>query len=264
MKVISLRDEARIGVEAAGDGQAIVFVSGLGGTAGFWQPLVTALAADVHAIRFDQRGIGVSERGLLPVTIPSLAEDTWEIVDALGIECFILCGHSTGGAIVQEMELMRPGQASGLILSGTWAGPNMFMKQMFQIRLELLAKAPERYPELSALLGSPPRWLRDNPGSLRQATGLHPGAEEAAIIKERIEALLAHDCRERLAAITAPVLIVGAEDDMIVPAYLQEELASMLPHARLDVFERGGHFFPVTRAEDTACLLRQWMVGQVA
>ena len=86
-----------------------------------------------------------------------------------------------------------------------------------------------------------------------------PNDVEAGVIRERIEALLAHDCRTRLSGIIAPALVLGAEDDMIVPAYLQEELASLLSDPQIHVFDKGGHFFPVTRPADTAKLLLQWM-----
>ena len=110
MHTISLRDGAKLQVNISGSGPSLVFISGLGGTARFWDPMVEALGSSVHTVRFDQRGIGASERGKEPVNIKSLAKDTWEIIDAVEIERPVLCGHSTGGAIVQEMELARPGK----------------------------------------------------------------------------------------------------------------------------------------------------------
>lgn len=263
MQTISLRDGARLRFDLAGSGSTLVLISGLGGTSRFWQPLVNALQAmpgpSLRTISFDQRGIGASERGTLPVSVAALAEDVWELVDELEAECPILCGHSTGGAIVQEMALMRPGSASGLVLSGSWAGPDLFMERMFKIRMEVLTRSPDRYAELGTLLGSPPRWLHSNPNVLEQAAGQSPTASETAIIRERIEALLAHDCRERLSGVTLPVLVLGAEDDMIVPVYLQEELASLLRGSQIEIFDKGGHFFPTTRTAETANLLRRWL-----
>ena len=86
-----------------------------------------------------------------------------------------------------------------------------------------------------------------------------PSETEAAIIRERIEALLAHDCRVRLARLRTPALVLGSEDDMIVPVYLQEELAALLSGAPLHRFDTGGHFFPVTRPADTARVLLEWI-----
>ena len=259
MQMISLNDGAQARVEVTGDGPALVLISGLGGALDFWDKLVDELGASVRTIRFDQRGTGRSERGSQAVSIASLAADSWHILDALDVEQPVLCGHSTGGAIVQEMELMRPGAAHGLALSGTWAGPNLFMTRLFQLRQEILAKLPERYAELSALLGSPPRYLYETPDVLQQAMDRTPSAAEAAVTRERMDALLAHDCRERLSDIFAPTLVLGAEDDMIVPAYLQEELVSHLGNTQLHMFDKGGHFYPITRSTETADVLRAWM-----
>lgn len=223
--------------------------------------MVEALGSSVHTVRFDQRGIGASERGKEPVNIKSLAKDTWEIIDAVEIERPVLCGHSTGGAIVQEMELARPGKTAGIVLSGSWAGPDQFVDSMFNIRLDLLAKLPHRYTGLSALLGSPPRWHRENNCVLQQAIAHTPNEVEANIIRERIEALLAHDCRDRLSQLTAPALVLGAEDDMIIPVYLQEELVSLLNAPEFHIFDRGGHFFPVTQPADTAAAILAWLTS---
>jgi pimeloyl-ACP methyl ester carboxylesterase len=261
MESIKTRDGARIGVEVSGSGQDLVLVSGLGGTAGFWTALVEELGEAARTIRFDQRGIGASERGTVPVSVRTLAEDVWEIVDAVGLTAPVLCGHSTGGAIVEEMALMRPGEASGLILSGTWAGPDPFMTVLFEARRDLLKVSPKGYVELAALFSSPPRWHRDHPETLAAAGARVPNGEQVAIIEERIAALLAHDCRDRIGRICEPCLILGAEDDMIVPSYLQEELADAIARNRLHLFDAGGHFFPVTRAAETAAVIEAWLGG---
>jgi len=131
-----------------------VLISGLGGTLGFWDQLVDALGADLRTIRFDQRGIAGSERGSAPITIRTLADDAWQVIDALAVERPILCGHSTGGAIVQEMALMRPGASAGLVLSGSWAGPNPYMDALFTLRLDMLTHLPHHYARMSALIAS--------------------------------------------------------------------------------------------------------------
>jgi aminoacrylate hydrolase len=259
MTFIPVGDGTRLRVDTSGDGRPLVLISGLGGTAGFWSNLVEALGSSLHAVRFDQRGIAGSGRGAAPVTIDSLAQDSWDIIDTLKLDQPILCGHSTGGAIVQQMVLMRPGMVPGIVLSGSWAGPDKFMQQMFELRLDLLNTAPERYAALTALMASPPRWQQANPQAVQKAIDHVPQPTNVVIIQERIRALLSHDCRNALPDVSTPALILGAEDDMIVPPYLQEELASLLPNAQLQLLDHGGHFYPVTRPGDTAELLQRWL-----
>ena len=70
----TLPDGARLAVHTEGEGPALLLVSGLGGTAAFWSPLLPLLAPRFRVIRFDQRGIGASTRGSAPVTIDRLAD----------------------------------------------------------------------------------------------------------------------------------------------------------------------------------------------
>ena len=258
MTTVTLRDGARLTVEVSGEGRPLFLISGVGGTAAFWRPLGEALGDGFKAVSFDQRGIGASERGTTPVSVRALAEDVWEIVDALDVDMPVLCGHSTGGAIAQEMALLRPGAAGGLILSGTWAGPDPFLTTLFGARRELLKSSPKAYVELAALFSSPPRWHHAHPEALEAAGKAVPDATQVSIIDERIGALLGHDCRDRFGAIRERCLVLGAEDDMVVPAYLQEELAAALGQSELQLFDHGGHFFPVTRANETAAVMRRW------
>jgi aminoacrylate hydrolase len=54
------------------------------------------------------------------------------------------------------------------------------------------------------------------------------------------------------------MLIQGAEDDLIVPAFLQREQARALPSADVYMFHTGGHFFPVTRIEEFVGVLNRF------
>ena len=74
--------------------------------------------------------------------------------------------------------------------------------------------------------------------------------EQQAIIVERIAALLAFDRSAELGSIRVPTLVQGAEDDLIVPAFLQRELHGLMPGSQLTMLASGGHFFPVSRTDE--------------
>jgi aminoacrylate hydrolase len=118
---LSRPDGARLCYRVTGTGPDLMLISGLGGTAAFWDPLIAALGAAQRIITLDQRGIGASSRGTGPLTIDTLAEDCLAVLDAVGSERAALVGHSTGGVIAQSMGLMAPDRVSGLALTGTWA-----------------------------------------------------------------------------------------------------------------------------------------------
>src|SRR3954468_23907515 len=137
---LRLEDGAEIAVHVDGDGRDLLLVSGLGGTAAFWEPVVAPLRErGFRVIRFDQRGIGASTGAL---DIDRLAQDSLAVLDHAGSASALLLGHSTGGVILQAMALAEPSRVAGLVLSGSWLRPNRYMTELFRSRLAILRIAP--------------------------------------------------------------------------------------------------------------------------
>ncbi|TNC08330.1 alpha/beta fold hydrolase [Methylobacterium terricola] len=249
---VDTSDGARLAVRQDGQGPDLLLVSGLGGTAGFWAPCLPALALAHRVTRFDQRGIGASGRGTAPCDIDRLARDCLAVMDALGIATAVFVGHSTGGAIGQALARLAPDRLRGLVLSATWLKPSRYMEALFGARRRILDLDPVAYAATGAMMGYAPSWLDAHWAAFEAATAHAPTAEEARrVVRERIDALLAFDGSASVAAIRCPVLVLGARDDLIVPAFLQEDLAAALPpDPRIVRYEDGGHFFPVTRTPD--------------
>jgi len=256
---VPLPDGAELAVTVTGAGRDLVLASGLGGTAAFWEPAVPALASHFRVVRFDQRGIGRSSRGTEPVSIARLALDTLAVLEHLGSRDALLVGHSTGGVILQDLALRDAARVGGLVLSGTWARPNRYMAELFRSRGALLASMPREYAAMGALLGYTPEWLEANWPKYEAIVAAAPTSPaQQQIIAERIAALLAFDRSGEVGRISLPTLIQGAEDDLIVPAFLQRELAGLMPRASLRILPSGGHFFPVTRTSAFADAILSW------
>ncbi len=244
--------------EGAG-AQTLFLVSGLGGSGGFWKPTSERLSAGRRVLRFDQRGVGASARGAAEVTIDQLARDCLAVLDAAEVERCILLGHSTGGCIGQAFARIAPERLEGLILSATWLRPSRYMSALFGARREMLEARPTAYAASAALLSHPPEWLEENWRVYEAAVAKAPVTPAAArVVRERIDALLAFDGSPDAAGLTLPTLVLGAVDDMIVPSFLQRDLAAALPAAELRMLPDGGHFFPVTRTDAFADIVRRW------
>ena len=84
-------------------------------------------------------------------------------------------------------------------------------------------------------------------------------AAQQDVVAERIDAIMAFDKSAEVHRIALPVLVQGAEDDLIVPAFLQREQARALPQAEVHFFRTGGHFFPVTRVEEFVAVLERFV-----
>ena len=76
----------------------------------------------------------------------------------------------------------------------------------------------------------------------------------------RINMLLGFDRADELGAIRAPVLIIGASDDAIVPVAHSHDLARRLSQARV-IEMQGGHFLPQTQTEAYVAALETFLWG---
>ncbi|MBN9458074.1 MAG: alpha/beta fold hydrolase [Bosea sp.] len=257
---VALPDGARLRCWSEGSGPPLLLVSGLGGTAGFWKGASATLSRQFRVLRFDQRGIGASSRGSAPCTIAQLAADCLAVLDAAGIESCVMLGHSTGGCIGQALGTMAPERLRGLILSASWLRPGRYMSALFGARRAILDPLPEAYAASSALMAYPPAWLEANWPVFEAAAAAAPQTPEARqIVRERIDALLAFDGSADAGALTMPLLVLGARDDLIVPAFLQEELAAALLEPTLILLDSGGHFFPNSRPDAFTAKVAEWI-----
>ena len=62
------------------------------------------------------------------------------------------------------------------------------------------------------------------------------------IMESRIDAICAFDRRDGMENINVPTLVIVADDDMVTPRYLSDELAQGIDHAEKVVLPTGGHF----------------------
>lgn len=253
---VNLSDGASISCRVMGEGIPVLWVSGLSGVASFWERICPGLEG-IKSITFDQRGLCASKRGDAPVSVDRLAADAMAILDQLGLAQAHVVGHSTGGCIAMTMALAAPQRINSLIVSGSWAGPHPYLEALFGWRLKLLETDPTLYETIGSFISSTPRWLVDQPHGLRAPTAPWT-AGRVAVAKERIAALLAFDRRQEIERLSLPCLVLGARDDMIIPLFLQEELARLMPTATLKVLDQGAHFFPHCQHEAFVNHARDW------
>src|SRR5256885_17267926 len=171
-----------------------------------------------------------------------MAADVIGLMDALEIERAHVVGHSTGGAIAQILAIEHPNRLASVVLSASWTKPDAYFRRLFGLRKDILLRlGPSAYVQANSLYLYPSWFVARNNERFRQLEAqnlaVFPPTEVAA---SRIDAILAFDRTENLGRIKTPTLVVGAEDDIVTPAYFSEELARLIPGAEIKIFPRGG------------------------
>jgi pimeloyl-ACP methyl ester carboxylesterase len=105
-----------------------------------------SLGEELTVVTPDYRGTGLSSPAAEEFSLADLAADGIAVLDAEGIEEAVVVGASMGGAVAQEFALNFPGRLSSLLLLGTFAGNEHFVRpdpsviELFERALELESK----------------------------------------------------------------------------------------------------------------------------
>ncbi|HWK95196.1 MAG TPA: alpha/beta fold hydrolase [Pseudolabrys sp.] len=254
--------DAKLYYETHGEGDPVVFATGLGGMASFWQPHIESVARNFQVVVYDHRGTGQSTKSPPPYSVNAMADDVLALMDHLRIERAHFVGHSTGGAIGQVLGARHGDRIKSLLLAGTWGRRDPFFRRCFDARLPVLhALGPKAYVELTSLLLYPPKWISQNYDELLGLEAANAaGMRYIDILEARIKAICDFDMSEEHGNIKVPTLLVSAKDDMTTASFFAEELHAAIPGSRLRMLESGGHFFPLTERDAFKAVLNDWLL----
>ena len=226
----------------------LLLIPGMLNTAAVWAPVAERLQA--HA---DIRVANVQTQA----SIPEMARDAWALVaDVPASTPLVVCGFSMGGYVTIEMiaNIERPISAIGLLDTSarpeTPEGAVVREKTITAIERNF-AKVVEGVSQFGTCTQtqSQPALMAD----IRQVM-LDVGPECA--VRQNRAIVGRGDYREALPGIAIPTLVMCGREDRITPPHLSEELASLIPAARLEWIDDAGHMSPLEQPERVASLLR--------
>jgi len=211
-----------------GDGpETIVMVNGLADDLETWVFQVEdLLAAGYRVLRFDNRGVGLSDKPAGPYTTELFARDAKALVDALGLTGFHLLGTSMGGMIAQEYAIANPGDVRSLVLSSTYAAPGPFCGRMFSMWADLapVLGVPFVMRDVTLWAFTLP-FFEQREDELREfEAGMAAGTQPLEAYLAQLSSIRTHDTTDRLDRITSPTLVIAGEEDILIPVALSRRL----------------------------------------
>lgn len=212
----------------------------------FWESL-----AERHTlIRYDGRGIGLSDPYRGEFTEETRQHDLEAVLNAAGAEKAILLGISEGGWTAATYTITHPERITHLILFGAYCrGPQArpgYDPDEEQALLTLMRKGWGRdTPAFRQIFTS--QFFRSNadPGLLSHFNELQRRSADAETATRYQESCSRRgDGRDLYRQIRIPTLVIHSRDDMVISAEEGRLLASIIPGAQLFLLPSNTHYFP--------------------
>jgi pimeloyl-ACP methyl ester carboxylesterase len=232
---------------------ALVFLHYWGGSSRTWRYVVAELGADFRTIAVDQRGWGESEATESGYGLADLADDAQGLVEALGLDRFILVGHSMGGKVAQLLASRRPKGLAGLVLVAP--SPPSPLKLPLEVRQGMVSAYVTResiVATVEQVLAGKPLSPDDLESVVSDSLKGAAGAKAAWPLATSQE-----DITAEVTNITVPTLVISGDRDRVDPPdVLMHELLSRIQQAELHVLPGIGHLSPLEAPSDIARLIK--------
>ena len=237
-----------IAADVGGDGPPLVLLHSLLSDRASFDRIRAPLAERFRVIVPDLPGFGRSE----PVSgaLPEVADRIAQALRAFcGEERPVVLGNGYGGFVALQMAMRHPSLATRLILADCGAAFSEPGRAAFRTMASVsAAKGLQAIADTAMRRLFSPDFQAAMPALMleRRAAflGTHPD-----IFREACKALAELDLRPRLSEILCPVLVLVGENDEATPPPMSEELARLLPDARLIVIPGCAHV-PQLQAPD--------------
>jgi pimeloyl-ACP methyl ester carboxylesterase len=252
-----------------GNGPPLVLVPGLQGRWEYVRPTVDALAQTFRVLSFSLCDEPTAKAAFDPRRgFDNYVDQIRAALDDAGVSRAAICGISFGGAIALRFAAAEPERCEKLILVST-PRPGFHLRKRHEIYARIpwlfgplfLIETPRRaLPEVRAALpdsGERRRFARWALTTLLAAP-LSPSRMAA-----RARLLVGTDLRPDCERVVAPTLVMTGEPglDFVVPVDGSCQYAQLIPGARHVVLPRTGHQGPITRPDEFARIVRDFVAG---
>jgi len=252
--------EHRIHTMSVGAGPPLLLIMGLGGNCDMWASLLPHLR-DRRIIAFDAPGTGRSSTPAWPVTVPALADIAVAVLSHHRITVTDVLGYSYGGAVAQQLALQHPSVVRRLVLAATTMGAGSAAgrpEAMQELASPLRYYVPELFEATAKTVygGKVGRdaKLRSEMAATRSS---HPPTPYGYALQ--LIGGWSWTSRPFAGLLKQPTLILGGDDDPLVPVENARQLNEAIANSELRLFEGGGHLLLLDEPEKAASVISDFL-----
>ncbi|SFS12181.1 Pimeloyl-ACP methyl ester carboxylesterase [Granulicella pectinivorans] len=226
--------------------------------------MTCALEPRFRCVAYDQRGWGASDAPSDGYNLQNLADDASRLIRTLGLERYVLVGHSMGGKVAQLSAPQRPVGLHALVLIATASPvPQHISEEARQAQLHAYDSREMALAAINFLTVRRP----DDATVEQLVQDSHVGSPGAKQAWPTIAAY--EDLSAQVTKIAVQTLLLVGDQDGQDPVELQQrEVLPLIESTRLEIIPDCGHLIPVdqplTMAEAIATFLnaveeRRWL-----
>lgn len=174
---------------------------------------------------------------------------------------FALSGLSMGGYVALEIMRQAAARVTRLALLDTSARadtPQQTARRRGLIELAEKGRFKGVTPRLLPLLIHPDRQAEE--GLASAVINMAERVGQPAFLRQQRAIMGRPDSRPDLPGIAVPTIVLCGRQDALTPLAVHEEMAAVIPGARLCVVEECGHLSPMERPHAVTALMRDWLL----
>jgi pimeloyl-ACP methyl ester carboxylesterase len=267
MPYVKVKDGVEIYYEATGQGTPFVFLSETACDGAVWSIYqVPEFSRDHRVVIIDYRGTGLSGKPSAKFSTEMFADDAAVVLDHLGLEGAVVCGHSMGGRVAQLLALNHPRKVSKLILASSGAAHPGERGIPLRIAKEMVEWGYQKYVrDHTIVVGWTEVYVRNHMNLIEKY--LQVRMANLCPVEFYFRHVLArqeHDTSARLKDINVPTLILVGDDDHFVVSDMSHRagadlLAHGISNAKLVVLPGERHSYFFTEPAKVHQLMREFL-----
>ncbi len=243
------------------DEPPLLLCNGIGASLEALQPLVDSLHPDRGVVRFDVPGVGGSAPPPFPYAIAALSSWVTALMSKLGYDRFDVFGLSWGGGLAQQLAVQSRRRVRRVVLCATGTGCLMVPAHP-RVLAKMLTPRRHRDPEYAARIAAEiyGGTMRNSPevgADLLHAT-TRAGPKRGYYYQ--LAAMYGWSSLPFLGLIRQPTLVMGGDDDPIIPVVNVRMQARLIPSATLHVYH-GGHLGILTEAAELVPVIEEFLTS---